>query len=178
MVPLRGGIEPHGLEVLANARRMGLTIKEVRSRGRTVAECIRALEKAGPADILDLRFFLPDDFVRVMYRAADAVLANCGHERFGLVGGVVMGAGGVAFTGATGEDYAIPFENAMVLDTADPGEIVGYISHLQHHPSEKDVIRQGARRTAATFVWDKVLDNLMSKLEYIARNQGVLAAVE
>lgn len=176
--PLRGGIEPHGLEVLSNARRMGLTIKDVRSRGRTVAECIRALESVGPADILDLRFFLPDDFVRVMYRAADAVLANSGHEPFGLVGLEVMGAGGVAFTGATGEDYAIPFENAMVLDTADPGEIVGYISHLQHHPSEKDVIRQGARRTAATFVWDRVIDNLMSKLEYIARNQGVLAAVE
>lgn len=176
--PIRGGIEPHGLEVLANARAMGLSIKEVRAEGRTVEDCLRALESAGPADLLDLRFFLPDEFVRIMYRAADAVLANSGHEPFGLVGLEVMGAGGIAFTGSTGEDYAIPFENAMVLDTADPGEIVGYVTHLQHHPEEKEEIRQGARRTAATFVWDRVVDNLISKLEYIARNQGVLAAVE
>ncbi len=173
---LRGGIEPHGQEVLGNARAMGLSVREVRSEGRTVADCIRALESAGPADILDLRFFVPEEFVRILYRAADAVLANSGHEPFGLVGLEVMGAGGVAFTGSTGEDYAIPFENAMVLDTADPGEIVGYVAHLENHPGEREEIRQGARRTAATFLWDRVLDNLISKLEYIARNQGVLAA--
>ncbi len=176
--PLRGGIEPHGEEVLGNARSMGLSVKEVRAEVRTVADCIRALEGAGPADVLDLRFFLPDEFVRIMYRAADAVLANSGHEPFGLVGLEVMGAGGVAFTGSTGEDYAIPFENAMVLDTADPGEIAGYVAHMENHPEERELIRQGAKRTAATFLWDRVIDNLISKLEYIARNQGVLAAEE
>jgi len=176
--PMRGGIEPHGAEVLANARSMGLSVKEVYAEGRGVEDCLRALEQAGPADILDLRFFVPEEFVRVIYRAADAVLANSGHEPFGLVGLEVMGAGGVAFTGSTGEDYAIPFENAMVLDTADPGEIVGYVAHLANHPEDADRIRQGAARTAATFLWDRVIDNLLSKLEYIARNQGVLAGVD
>lgn len=175
---IRGGIEPHGQEVLGNARGMGLSVAEVGAEGRTVEDCIQALERAPRADVLDLRFFLPDEFVRIMYGAADAVLANSGHEPFGLVGLEVMGAGGIAFTGATGEDYAIPFENAMVLDTSDPGEIVGYLARLENHPEEKEEIRQGARRTAATFVWDRVLDNLVSKLEYIARNQGVLAAAE
>jgi glycosyltransferase involved in cell wall biosynthesis len=178
VLPMRGGIEPHGAEVIDNARAHGLTVKEVRAEGRSVADCIQALESAGPADVLDLRFFLPDEFVRIMYGAADAVLANSGHEPFGLVGLEVMGAGGIAFTGSTGEDYAIPFENSMVLDTADPGEIAGYVMHLMNHPSEKEQIRSGAARTAATFVWDRVLDNLLSKLEYIARNQGVLAAQE
>ncbi len=176
--PLRGGIEPHGQEVLGRARELGLSVKEVRAEGRGVADCIQALDAAGPADVLDLRFFLPDEFVRIMYRAADAVLANSGHEPFGLVGLEVMGAGGIAFTGATGEDYAIPFENAMVLDTSDPGEIVGYVAHLQNHPEEKERIRRGGERTASTFLWDRVIDNLVSKLEYIARNQGVLAAEE
>lgn len=176
VMPIRGGIEPHGNEVIGNARRLGLSVREVRSEGRSVEECVQALESAGPADILDLRFFLPDEFVRIMYRAADAVLANSGHEPFGLVGLEVMGAGGIAFTGSTGEDYAIPFENSMVLDTSDPGEIAGYVVHLQNHPEEKERIRAGAARTAATFVWDRVLENLVSKLEYIARNQGVLAA--
>ncbi len=178
VLAMRGGIESHGTEVLGNACSLGLQVKEVRGQGRTVEDCLRALESTGPSDVLDLRFFLPDEFVRIMYRAADAVLANSGHEPFGLVGLEVMGAGGIAFTGSTGEDYAIPFENAMVLDTADPGEIVGYIANLQHHPEYKDVIRNGARHAAATFVWDRVLDNLISKLEYIARNQGVLAAAE
>lgn len=178
VLPIRGGIEPHGAEVIGNARALGLTVKEVRADGRSVADCLQALASAGPADVLDLRFFLPDDFVRIMYRAADAVLANSGHEPFGLVGLEVMGAGGIAFTGSTGEDYAIPFENSMVLDTADPGEIAGYVAHLQNHPSEKEEIRLGAARTAATFVWDRVLNNLVSKLEYIARKQGVLAAQE
>ena len=111
-----------------------------------------------------------------MYRAADAVLANSGHEPFGLVGLEVMGAGGIAFTGSTGEDYAIPFENSMVLDTSDPGEIVGYVAHLRSHEDDKEQIREGARRTASTFVWESVIDNLRSKLEYIARNQGVLTS--
>ena len=178
VLPIRGGIEPHGAEVIGNARALGLTVKEVRADGRSVADCLQALASAGQADVLDLRFFLPDEFVRIMYRAADAVLANSGHEPFGLVGLEVMGAGGIAFTGSTGEDYAIPFENSMVLDTADPGEIAGYVAHLQNHPSEKEEIRLGAARTAATFVWDRVLNNLVSKLEYIARKQGVLAAQE
>jgi glycosyltransferase involved in cell wall biosynthesis len=176
--PIRGGIEPHDREVLSNARSMGLTIREVTAHSRSVEDCIAAMESAaGQADVLVLRSFLPDEFVRIMYRAADAVLANSGHEPFGLVGLEVMGAGGIAFTGSTGEDYAIPFENAMVLDTSDPGEIVGYMMHLRHHPDDMDAIRKGARRTAATFVWDRVIDNLLSKLEYIARNQGVLRAV-
>jgi glycosyltransferase involved in cell wall biosynthesis len=153
VLPIRGGIEPHGAEVIGNARALGLTVKEVRADGRSVADCLQALASAGPADVLDLRFFLPDDFVRIMYRAADAVLANSGHEPFGLVG-------------------------LEVLDTADPGEIAGYVAHLQNHPSEKEEIRLGAARTAATFVWDRVLNNLVSKLEYIARKQGVLAAQE
>jgi glycosyltransferase involved in cell wall biosynthesis len=181
VMPIRGGIEPHGAEVLANARKLGLSVKEVRvgADRPTVEDCIRALEdRSGDADILDLRFFLPDEFTRIMYRAADAVLANSGHEPFGLVGLEVMGAGGVAFTGSTGEDYAIAFENAVVLDTTDPGEIVGYVSRLQNHPEEAMQIRQRAGRTAETFLWERVIENLIAKLEYIARNQGVLMGVE
>lgn len=175
--PIRGGVEAHGTEVMTNARSLGLSVREVTAQGRGVEDCIAALESASDlADVLVLRFFLPDEFVRIMYRAADAVLANSGHEPFGLVGLEVMGAGGIAFTGSTGEDYAIHFENAMVLDTSDPGEIVGYVLRLLRHPETMDKIRNGAMRTASTFVWNRVIENLVSKLEYIARNQGVLTA--
>lgn len=179
VMPIRGGIEAHGAEVLANARGLGLTVKEVHAEGHSLEQCLRAIESAADsADILDLRFFLPDDFVRIMYRAADAVLANSGHEPFGLVGLEVMGAAGVAFTGSTGEDYAIAFENAVVLDTSDPGEIAGYIVRLRNHPREAEQIRRSARRTAETYLWDRVIRNLTAKLEYVARNQGILARAE
>jgi glycosyltransferase involved in cell wall biosynthesis len=181
VMPIRGGIEPHGMEVLANAVRLGLRVSEVTvaKMRPEVEDCIDALEAAaGEADILDLRFFLPDEFTRIMYRAADAVLANSGHEPFGLVGLEVMGAGGVAFTGSTGEDYAIAFENAVVLDTTDPGEIAGYVARLQNHPEEAEQIRERAKRTAETFLWERVIENLIAKLEYTARNQGVLAGEE
>ncbi len=179
VMPIRGGIESHGSEVLANASRLGLTVKEIQAKGYSVEDCVQALESAADgADILDLRFYLPDEFVRIMYRAADAVLANSGHEPFGLVGLEVMGAGGVVFTGSTGEDYTIPFENSVVLDTSDPGEIVGYVARLRNHPRDAELIRAGARRTAEMFLWDEVIENLTAKLEYVARNQGVLTGVE
>ena len=68
------------------------------------------------------------------YSGADAVLANSGHEPFGLVGLEVMAAGGVAFVGSTGEDYAVPFLNSVVLDTDDPAEINIALDFLRTHP--------------------------------------------
>ena len=37
--------------------------------------------------------------------------------------GLAILAGGLAFVGSTGEDYAIPYLNAIVLDSEDPAEI-------------------------------------------------------
>jgi glycosyltransferase involved in cell wall biosynthesis len=83
-----------------------------------------------------------------------------------------MAAGGVAFTGCTGEDYAIPFVNALVLETGDPMEIVGYLTYLREHPEESERIRTAARQTARYFTWEAALGNLVNKLENQARMQG------
>jgi glycosyltransferase involved in cell wall biosynthesis len=117
---------------------------------------------------------LPEEFVRVLYRASDAVLANSGHEPFGLVGLEVMGAGGTAVTGSTGEDYAVHFENAVVVDTDDPGELAGYMLYLRDHPEQVKRLQTGAAATARQFRWDEVLHNLLSKATYLAQRQGVL----
>ena len=144
---IRGGIEPHGGDVLGRARYLGLTVTDVEARrAPTAEECIKLLRDAGEADIYNLRFFVPEEFVRICYAAADAVLANSGHEPFGLVGLEVMAAGGLAFTGSTGEDYAVSFENAVALETEDPDEIVGYLLHLQHHRDELEKIRDAGIR--------------------------------
>ena len=64
-----------------------------------------------------MRAFLDEPTLFALYAAADAVLANSGKEPFGLVGLEVMAAGGIAVCGATGEEYAEPFVNAIVCDT-------------------------------------------------------------
>jgi glycosyltransferase involved in cell wall biosynthesis len=124
-------------------------------------------------DIYNMRFFLPEEFVRTTYNAADATLANSGHEPFGLVALEVMAAEGIAVTGSTGEDYAISFENAIVTETDDPDEIVGYLLHLRRLPEEQERIRCAGRRTAEQFLWDQVIENLVGKLEFLARKQNI-----
>jgi glycosyltransferase involved in cell wall biosynthesis len=171
---IRGGIEPHGAEVLGRAHYLGLNIRDIEARRPTHQECVQLLRTAGEADIYNLKFFVPETFVRTCYAGADAVLANSGHEPFGLVGLEVMAAGGVAFTGSTGEDYAVTFENAVALETDDPDEIVGYLMHLRRSPDDIEKIRVNGRRTAAEFTWDDAIGNLGGKLDYLARKQGIL----
>ncbi len=171
---VRGGIEPHGADVLRHAYQMGLTIKDVVAQRPNLQQCLKAMANAGPADIYNLRFFLPEEFVRTTYAAADATLANSGHEPFGLVALEVMAAQGIAVTGSTGEDYAISFENAIVTETEDPDEIVGYLLYLRRHPEEQERIRYAGRNTAQQFLWDQVIKNLVSKLEFLARKQDIV----
>jgi glycosyltransferase involved in cell wall biosynthesis len=170
---VRGGIEPHGGDVLRHAYHIGLTIRDVTAQRPNMEQCLEAMASAGPADIYNLRFFLPEEFVRTTYRAADATLANSGHEPFGLVALEVMAAQGIAFTGSTGEDYAISLENAIVTETEDPDEIVGYLLYLSRHPEEQERIRVAGRQTAEQFLWDQVIENLVSKLEFLARKQDI-----
>ena len=110
-----------------------------------------------------------------MYRGSDAVLANSGHEPFGIVGLETMASAGIAFTGSTGEDYAIPYRNAFVLETSDPKEIESYLMYLQEYPEEGIRIRSEARRTASYFTWEATSENLISKLENQGRIQRALA---
>lgn len=92
--PLRGGIEPHGWELLTRARELGLHVTNVSGHPASWDEVLELLRSAGPADVYNLRFHMSQDMLRPFYAAADAVLANSGHEPFGLVGLEAMAAGG------------------------------------------------------------------------------------
>jgi glycosyltransferase involved in cell wall biosynthesis len=164
---VRGGIEPHGDEVIAHARRLGLSVATVPDGGETVQGCLEAIARVREADVIDLRFFVPEAFLRVLFATADGVLANSNHEPFGLVGLEVMAAGGIAYTGSTGEDYAHPFDNAVVLDTGDPREIVGQALFLREHAPFAEELRRNAHRTALRYTWDGVLTILFQKLDYL-----------
>jgi hypothetical protein len=170
---IRGGVEPHGAEVIANARSRGLKIVDVHPP-REVAGALDTFAQAPLADVYNVTSFMADELISLFYSGADAVLANSGHEPFGLVGLEVMAAGGVAFVGATGEDYAVPFLNCIALDTDDPAEINIGLDFLRRHPETVKRLRSDAMETAASFSWKNVVqENLLGKLRYVALRQLV-----
>ena len=173
--PIRGGIEPHAYEVLGYAHSRGLRVVDVTTAERSAEGGLAALRAAaGQGDVYNLRFFVHEELVRACYRAADAVLANSGHEPFGLVGLEAMAAGGLVYTGASGEDYATSMVNCVVVETDDAGEIVADAAYLRARPELAARMRAAGQETAERFRWEEVIANLVSKLEYVGHRQGAL----
>jgi len=171
--PLRGGVEAHGAEVLAQARARGLSVVNVNDNPATAEEVVALLQGAPPADIYNLRFFMSQEMLRLFYHTADAVLANSGHEPFGLVGLEAMAAGGLAFTGNTGEEYTGHNQGAVALDTDSPTEIVTQILALKADEKRSQAMRRQARQRAAAFTWDRIKEILMDKIQFVAERTGV-----
>jgi glycosyltransferase involved in cell wall biosynthesis len=169
---MRGGREPHGGEVLNHARLQGLTVIDTATPADAAG--LASLMRQNPdADVINLTSFVSDGLLRVIYAACDAVLANSGHEPFGLVGLEVMAAGGLAVTGSTGEDYAEPYRNALVLDTNDPVELVTQLVLLKERPKLAASIRRRGRTTARYYVWEKIIDQLLLRVEFAGALQAV-----
>lgn len=172
--PIRGGIEAHGHEVLGHARALGLAVTDVHGDPGTWDGLLSLLQRAPPAEIYHLRFLIPQEFLRPFYAAADGVLAASGHEPFGLVGLEAMAAGGLVFTGATGEEYTLGGRSAVVLDTDQPDEIVIRLLDLRAQPGRARAIRVAGRRHAANFTWDRVIQNLLDAVSFVAQATGAL----
>lgn len=172
-IMIRGDRLPYGREVLDRALGMGLSIADLGERYATVDELAAAVEVRPHADVLNLVSFLPDALLPPIYAAVDGVLANSNHEPFGLVGLEVMGAGGLAFVGSTGEEYAEPDRNAVVLDTEDPREIAVHLLRLRHDRTMARQLKRRAKDTARAWVWPQVVKELFVKLEYVAVSRGV-----
>jgi glycosyltransferase involved in cell wall biosynthesis len=170
---MRGGIEPYGGEVLAHARRLGLDVAAWQHPVRDAAGVALALRETNGAAVVDLQTFLPDAVVPQIYAAATAVLANSGHEPFGLVGLEAMAAGGVAMVGATGEEYARPYANAVVIETEDGAEVASALRGLVERPELSRRLRRAARADAREFTWPVVLDGFLERLRYVCEHQGV-----
>ena len=169
---IRGGSEAHGGQVLSHAERQGLTIVSVKAPSD--ASGLATILRDNPdADLINLMSFVSDDLLPVIYAASDAVLANSGHEPFGLVGLEVMAAGGLAVTGSTGEDYAQAFRNALVMETDDPIELVTELNLLKRRPQLAAAIRRRGRVTARQYTWEKVIDQLLLRTEFAAAQQAV-----
>lgn len=169
---IRGGREPHGSEVFDHARHQGLAVLDAKAPTDSVG--LASLLREQPAvDVVNFTSFVSDGLLAVIYTACDAVLANSGHEPFGLVGLEVMAAAGLAVTGATGEDYAEAYRNALVIETNDPVELVTELSLLKERPKLAASMRRRGRTTARRYVWEKVIQALLLRIEFAAAQQAV-----
>ena len=87
-----------------------------------------------------------------------------------------MAAGGVAYVGSTGEDYALPLQNCVILDDIpDADEIVHFALLLREEPALDRQIRRQARETAGLYTWDAILPLFLTKLRFVADRQGMRA---
>jgi glycosyltransferase involved in cell wall biosynthesis len=173
---MKGGhLEGHGTEIYRHMAWRDLHPDDVHTNDLSLGGIAAALRAADPeAGILNLNFFVPDDALPAFYSAADGVLANSGYEPFGLVGLEAMAAGGIAYVGSTGEDYAIPLRNCIVLDDpSDPDEIMQAALLLIDDDQVAARLRANARTTARLHTWNALIPVLLSKLAIAARRQGL-----
>ncbi len=153
----RGGVEPHGREVMQHAAAAGLTVADRVSETPGCKGLLDSLRDSDKIDVVNLRSHLDWESRRLLYRESDVVLANSEHEPFGLVGLETMAVGGVACTGCSGEDYAVGGHNALVVHTANPEEFLSMFQYLRRHPEDETSLRKSGQATARQFSWPSVV---------------------
>src|SRR5205807_24419 len=102
-----------------------------------------------------------------------AVTAAARLKKQGVRVRMLIRAGRVAITGSTGEDYAEPFRNALVLETDDPAELVACLNLLRTDQRVGPRLRREGKNTARAYLWDQVIAQLHARLELAAARQGV-----
>ena len=171
LVARSGGPSSGGSPLDEEARRRGLRVVPVdapEDLRRAATESARR-----DVDVMSLRFGVSEPLARRMFAAADGILANSVAEPFGLVGLEAMAAGGLLYTGGTGEDYAVSGRNAVVLETLNPSEIADRAEALGERPDEARRIRRAARSSARDFSWHHIARRLLATLHEQARHQGL-----
>jgi glycosyltransferase involved in cell wall biosynthesis len=162
----RGGTEDYGAEVMRAANSAGLVVVERALRGPGPDALVEALTATAGVDMVSITSPVDPAARRVLFRGVDSVLANSSFEPFGLVGLETMAVGGIATTGCTGEDYALPGRNSLVLQTDDPREFIALYRRLREDPAEITAMRKAGRITARQFSWAEVVKrNLLPRLE-------------
>lgn len=168
-----GPSAPHYRELRSHADHLGLawvTCDEPVRTARNLVEVVA--DSAAGADVIELAFHLGPGQLRVLYRSADAVLANSGFEPFGLAGLEAMASRGIVVAGSTGEDYVVPFGNGFALETDNGGEIVRCLDWLEHAPRRETNMRQAAQRTAKRYRWEHIVERLSFSLELPTSTEG------
>jgi glycosyltransferase involved in cell wall biosynthesis len=166
---VRGSRADYADIVWARVRRHGLSVERLRLEAEAPVEAVARAIAASDADIVFLDFFVSERALRALYAAADGVLANSEKEPFGLVGLEVMASAGIAYVGRTGEDYAVPYGNAVVIQTDDPRELGAHLAFLRDRPELVDQIRADGKQTVRRFAWPRIIEGLEAAWEAAAR---------
>jgi glycosyltransferase involved in cell wall biosynthesis/ribosome-associated translation inhibitor RaiA len=153
----RGGVEPHGAEVLAAATAIGLRVADRLFPERGVRGLMQVLEGLQGVDVVNLCSPLDPESRLLLLHSSAAILANSQHDPFGLVGLETMAAGGVACIGYTGEDYAVPGHNALALETDDPQEFLDLFGTLRLNTNLERALRRAGRATAQHYTWSQIM---------------------
>jgi glycosyltransferase involved in cell wall biosynthesis len=155
---MRGSRSPYADTVGSRIRAHGLAVERVALPAESATRDLAAVVARSDAEILFLDYFIPERTLRALYQSADGVLANSEKEPFGLVGLEVMASGGIAYVGRTGEDYAVPFGNAVVMQSEDPRELLAIHGALRSRPEIVRAVRADGKATAKRFAWPRILD--------------------
>lgn len=153
----RGGSEGNREETLSRALGHGLSVATLVAGDGTANELAAQITQVADSDVVLVESFLSIEQQKLLFRVADAVLANSSVEPFGLVGLETMASGGIAFVGVTGEDYATPGYDSVAIETADAGEIVAKLTQLQAAPAYMHALRRAVRSAAKRYSWTAVL---------------------
>lgn len=166
---MRGSRAEYAEVVWRRVRDRGLTVDPLKLPAEApTAETAAAIARS-EADIVFLDFFVSEAALRALYGAADGVLANSEKEPFGLVGLEVMACAGVAFVGRTGEDYAAPYGNAVVVQTDDPRELAAHLAYIRERPGLAERMRAEGQATAERFAWPRIIEALEVTWDAAAR---------
>ncbi len=157
---MRGSRSDYGAVVGERIRARGLRVERVVLPPDASVRDAASILADADAEVVFLDFFVPERLLRTLYAACDGVLANSEREPFGLVGLEVMSCGGIAFVGRTGEDYAIPYGNAVVVQSDDPAELAAHLGRLAERPDLLQAIRSEGPATARRFAWPRILEVL------------------
>jgi glycosyltransferase involved in cell wall biosynthesis len=175
LVARSGGPSANAKGIVEAASARGLRAVEVNDEAALMQQLVTA-PHAG-TQVISLRFGVDTGLARKLFAASDAVLANSVYEPFGLVGLEAMAAGGVIYTGGTGEDYAVDGRNAVVLETLAPEEIVARWEEVDSEPARAARMRRAARHTARDYSWDRVAAVLLERVAaQAARQRGGYSA--
>jgi glycosyltransferase involved in cell wall biosynthesis len=155
---MRGSRSDYADVVGARIRARGLKVDRLVLPPAATARDVATAVSTTTGEVVFLDFFVAERTLRALYGSANGVLANSEKEPFGLVGLEVMSCGGIAYVGRTGEDYAVPFGNSVVIQSDDPRELISAYTTLREKPALAAQLRADGRATAKRFTWPRILD--------------------
>ncbi len=162
---MRGGAQPYRTEVIYKILELGLKYVTVNIKNPTLSSIISTFKKYSHFDIIEMDFFIPEEFLMLLYGTADLVFANSTYEPFGIVGLEVMAKRGLPILGCTGEDYAINNKNSIRTNSENPTELKNAICDILQNYQLREEIRNTGLETAKQFTWNRALSILIHNIE-------------